>query len=98
MGKINKFNYYPYQDLSLTRPVILKMLSKKRKLKTIFKFLRGEARWDAIGDYPIISFTCKVAKQNGNKTKSKDVRDMFRETEEFKRIQQNSDFISQVCA
>ncbi len=73
MGKINKYNYYPYQDLSLARPVIVRMLLKKRRLKTIFTFLRKEARWDSIGDYPLVSFVCKVANENGHKVKPKEI-------------------------
>lgn len=97
MGRINKFNYYPYQDLSLARPVILRMLSKKRKLKTIFKFLRNEARWDAIGDYPLISFICRVVNEKGYAVKPKEVSSILRKTQEFKKIRQDNEFIVQVC-
>ncbi len=98
MGKINKFNYYSFQDLTLSRPIIVRMLLKKRRLKTIFTFLRNEARWDAVGDYPIISFICSVTKENGYQVKPKEVRDIFRGTSEFKRVQLNSEIIMQVCA
>lgn len=98
MGKINKFNYYPFQDLSFSRPIIKKMIERKKRLKTIFIFLRNEARWDAIGDYPLISFVCAVAKENGYGVKPKEVRNIFRKTPEFKKIQQNNEIILQVCA
>lgn len=97
MGKINKFNYYPYQDLSLARPVIVRMLLKKRRLKTIFNFLRDEARWDAIGDYPLISFVCRVINENGGTVKPKEVSNILRKTQEFKKIRQDNEFILQVC-
>lgn len=97
MGKINKFNYYPYQDLSLARPVILRMLLKKRRLKTIFSFLRNEARWEAIGDYPLISFVCRVVNENGRTVKPKEVSTILRKTKEFKKIRQDNEFIVQVC-
>lgn len=98
MGKINKFNYYPYQDLSLARPVIVRMLLKKRRLNTIFTFLRNEARWDAIGDYPLISFTSAVAKEKGYEVSPKEVRRILRKRPEFKRVQMNSEIVLQVCA
>lgn len=98
MGKINKFNYYSFQDLALSRPIIVRMLSKKRRLKTIFTFLRNEARWYAIGDYPLISFVCKVAKEKGHAVKPKEVRTIFRQTAEFKKVQQDNQIIVQVCA
>ena len=98
MGKINKFNYYSFQDLSLSRQIIVKMLLKKRRLKTIFTFLRNEARWDAIGDYPLISFVCAVAKENGYVMKPKEARSIFRTTSEFKKILQTNEIILQVCA
>lgn len=97
MGKINKFNYYPYQDLSLARPVILRMLLKKRRLKTIFAFLRNEARWDSIGDYPLISFVCRVVNENGHTVKPKEVSSILRKTKEFRKIRQDNEFIVQVC-
>ncbi len=98
MGKINKFNYYSFQDLSLSKPIIEKMIERKKRLKTIFTFLRNEARWDAIGDYPLISFVCAVAKENRYAVKPKEVRNIFRKTPEFKKIQQNNEIILQVCA
>ena len=98
MGKINKFNYYSFQDLSLSRPIIEKMIERKKRLKTIFIFLRNEARWDAIGDYPLISFVCAVAKENGYVVRPKEVRNIFRTTSEFKNVQQNSEITKQVCA
>lgn len=97
MGKINKFNYYPYQDLSLARPVIVRMLLKKRRLNTIFIFIRNEARWDAIGDYPLISFVCKVVNESGRTVKPKEVSNILRKTQEFKKIRQDNEFIVQVC-
>lgn len=98
MGKINKFNYYSFQDLSFTRPIIEKMIKRKKRLKTIFTFLRNEARWDAIGDYPLISFICNVVKEQGRVVKPKEVSGILRKTQEFKNIQQNNEIISQVCA
>jgi hypothetical protein len=97
MGKINKYNYYSYQDLSLAGPVIVRMLLKKRRLKTIFFFLRNEARWEAIGDYPLISYVCRVVNENGRTVKPKEVSSILRKTKEFKKIRQHNEFIVQVC-
>lgn len=98
MGKINKFNYYSVQDLSFSRQIIKTMLTKRKKLKTIYTFLRNEARWDSIGDYPLISFICKVAKENGYDIKQAEIRNMFRKTTEFEKVKQNSEIILQVYA
>lgn len=98
MGRINKFNHYQFQDLSLARSIIEKMIAKKRRLKTVFTFLRNEARWSAIGDYPLISYICSVAKKSGHHIRAKEVRDIFRQTHEFRNVVLSSEIIMQVCA
>lgn len=98
MGALNKFNHYSFQDIQTARPVIESMLLKKRRLKTIFTFLRNEARWDAIGDFPILANICSVAQSVGHQLSAREVTAMFRISDEFKDIRQNNQLILQVCA
>lgn len=98
MGRINKYNYYSVQDLVFAEPIIEKMLEKKRKIGTIFRFLRNEARWDAIGDYPLIFFICLATGKVGRHVTAKEISKVLRKTEEFKDIRQNNQLIAQICA
>jgi len=97
MGTLSKFNYYSFQDLNFSVPIILSMLEKNCRLKRIFNFLRKDTRWDSIGDYPIIAFICSFSKNIGFKFEVKEIMKVFHQTGEFKNIQQNNEIIKQIC-
>ena len=98
MGKVNKYNYYSFQDLSFAEPLVEKMLGKNKKIGTIYSFLRKEARWDTIGDYPLLFFICLIAGKKSRIITAKEITKVLKKTEEFKNIRQNNQLIAQVCA
>lgn len=100
MGKLNTYNYYSIQILETAKPVIDKMLGEKCRLKTIYKFLRNEARWLAFGDYPLVYSICQIAKEKDRIVGRKELFSLLKNAQdgEFKALPNNSKFLKQLCA
>lgn len=77
-----------WQTTDSMESYIKKMLSKRARLKTIFKFLRTGTQWSAIGDYPMIRKILLTVKEKRGLTK-KEVLQLFKQSPEFKTLQSN---------
>lgn len=98
MGILNQRNYYQVQGLSSTEPIIKKMVGQGKRMTTIYRFLREEARWNNIGDYPIVVCIFWVAKKDKKIFTPNEVRKTLRQTkdQEFQNINQNHKLITQL--
>lgn len=52
---------YPFQDLEWGEKTAARMFLANRTIIGVFTYMRKQARWKTIGDYPLLSFVCTIA-------------------------------------
>lgn len=100
MSKPNQRNFYIVQDLKTSEVLIRKMLNNNCRLITIYKFLRAEARWISIGDFPLICIIVKTANKSNKRITKISATRLLNDAKdgEFKKVRPTSELISQLCA
>lgn len=86
-------------DLIISEPIIKKMARDKAKISTIYKLLRSQARFQFIGDYPMISWIVRTVSMIREITKIEIVKTLRIAVDgEFKRINSRNEIVTQLYA
>jgi len=87
-------------DLQAELNFIVTMLKDSGSIKRVYKEVRKKTRYNSVGDYPIISFICSVAKEIGMNVTKESLVEALKITQdrEFKKVREDSQIVSQLCA